>query len=172
MKREATISDDQLYRFLLTRAVEYGCCCDRCLNSSIRTAQGYVLWVLCNPSIASAVVDDATERRGWGFTDSWGYGEMRFVNTNPFRSTNPRLARIPAESVLSHNDEYLRFHAKHAALVICAWGTHATPWLAERALKVVRSVAPTYHLGLTKHGLPKHPLYLSDKIRPQHWSTQ
>jgi len=26
-----------------------------------------------------------------------------------------------------------------------------------------------YHLGLTKHGLPKHPLYISYKQKPLIW---
>lgn len=139
----------------------------------VSTIPGFVLWVLCNPSTASASVDDATERRGWAFTDLWGYEEMRFINTNPYRSTEPKLARYPDEPVLLDNDRYLRYHARRAALIICAWGTNANPRLAGRAESILRVAAGPnrlYTLGLTMNGTPKHPLYLSYKSCPTLWN--
>lgn len=164
MNRGATISRDRWHRFDLVRAVLSGCQCFRCRGGNVRERAGFVLWVLCNPSVAAIDIDDPTERRGWGFTDKWGFGEMRFVNTNPCRSTDPKLAAMPSEDILLINDSYLRKHAREAAIIVCAWGTHADQKLAERAYRNIRSVArydSIFSFGLTKHkGRPKHPLYL------------
>lgn len=172
MKREATISDDGLYRFDLRRAVEPGCVCKRCMVNS-RKYRGYVLWVLANPSTADAVADDATERRGWSFTESWGYGEMYFVNINPFRSTDPKLVQPLSLETEAMNAGYLVHHAERAAIIICAWGTHADKQLTARAVGILKRAAPEgkiYTLGLTRDGSPKHPLYLSADTPPQIWN--
>lgn len=174
MKREATISAaDGLYRYDLTRTVQAGCPCARCVEyraqpvASLRA--GYVLWVLCNPSTADAETDDATERRGWGFSNSWGYGKFVFVNTNPFRSTDPKKARVPDETVLANNDLWLIHHAQAASVVVCAWGMNADPILAARALRIIRAKAnvPVQMLALTRNGTPKHPLRLSKDLTPK-----
>ena len=83
-----------------------------------------MLFVLNNPSTAGAMVDDPTVRRAWGFTQSWGFHRMCFVNINPHRGTDPKFARIPEEEILAENDTHLRFAAAEASLVVCAWGTH------------------------------------------------
>lgn len=174
MKREATISADGLYRFDLTRSVQLGCTCTRCFQhyTAWRTtsvAAGYVLWLLCNPSTADAETDDATERRGWGFSNGWGHGKFVFVNTNPFRSTDPKKARVPDELVLLQNDLWLIHHAQAASVVVCAWGENANPVLAARALRIVRAKAnvPVTMLALTKGGWPRHPLYLPKDLTPK-----
>lgn len=178
MKREATISADGLYRYDLTRTVEPGCDCFRCaLYRSPRKSghpprPGFVLWALCNPSTADAETDDPTERRGWGFTSEWGYGCMVFCNTNPSRSTDPKQARMPDDTVIATNDLYLVHHAQTAALVVCAWGANADHGLSSRAERILRAASPTgiHHLALTNKGAPKHPLYLGAHLTPQLWT--
>lgn len=178
MKREATISADGLYRYDLTRTVQPGCECYRCsLHRSPRKSgqpnrPGFVLWVLCNPSTADAETDDPTERRGWGYTSEWGYGVMRFVNTNPTRGTDPKKARSPPELVLSSNDLHLVENARRAALIVCAWGTSADPVLTARTRRVLSLYAstPLCVLALTNNGTPKHPLYLGAHLRPTLWT--
>jgi len=176
VKREATISADGLYRLDLTRSVQPGCPCKRC--TAFRTgaaargvppSNAFVLFALCNPSKADAETDDATERRGWGFTLASGYPSFKFVNTNPYRSTDPKKALVPDELVLLQNDLYLIAHAQAASVVVCAWGENANPVLAARTLRILRakSNVPVCALALTKGGWPKHPLYLSGKLKPE-----
>lgn len=182
MKRSATISADGLYRYDLTRSVQPGCSCERC--TAFRTAaskrgvppsNSYVLWVLCNPSTADGETDDATERRGWGFTLAWGYPSFKFVNTNPSRSTDPKKARMPDEAIVVLNDLYLVTHAQAASVVVCAWGANADRILARRAEAVVRAATAgtdkVRFLALTSKGIPKHPLYLPGDLLPQIWNT-
>lgn len=175
MKREATISADGLYRFDLTRTVQAGCSCARCSEyraqpvASLRA--GYVLFVLCNPSTADAETDDATERRGWGFANSWGFGKFVFVNTNPHRSTDPKKVRPPDIQALVTNETWIGHHARYASLTVCAWGTNADATLVARTVGILRANARALHvLELTKIGVPKHPLYLKKGIVPQLWT--
>jgi len=172
MKRDAVISDDGLYRFELKRTVEPDCACKRCRMNS-RKHRGYVLWVLANPSTADASTDDATERRGWSFTESWGYAEMCFVNVNPFRSTDPKLVQPLSLEIEAMNAGYLVHHAERAAIIVCGWGAHADKRLAARTAHILKRAAPEgkiYTLGLTKDGNPKHPLYLSADSSLQFWN--
>ena len=51
---------------------------------------GHVLWVMCNPSTATATVDDPTVRRELGFARDWGFGRYVKVNAYGLRSTDPK----------------------------------------------------------------------------------
>lgn len=132
------------------------------------------MWCLCNPSTADAETDDATERRGWGFTQSWGYSNFVFVNTDPWRSTDPKAVRRTTAEAIAENDRRLIWHAERAALIICAWGTNANASLAQRAEHCLRFGARgknLHALELTKRGIPKHPLYLSGLLTPKPFQT-
>ena len=132
--------------------------------------RGIVAFVLNNPSIADDEIDDPTVKRGWQFTESWGYGHMIFVNTNPYRATIPRDALRPPEHIMQTNDQWLRYVMAHCELVVCAWGDKANPILAQRAIKVMHSLGPLHALKVTKLGNPHHPLYLPGDLQPQIWT--
>lgn len=181
MKRAATISADGLYRYDLTRSVQPGCPCARCTAfraaatvRSVPPSDGFALFVLCNPSKADAETDDHTERRGWAYTLAWGYSSFKFANTNPFRSTDPKKARMPDETIVTLNDLFLVTHAQAASVVVCAWGTNADRILARRTEAVVRAATAgtdkVRYLALTHKGIPKHPLYLAGNLLPQIWN--
>lgn len=127
-----------------------------------------VAFVMLNPSTADDTNDDPTIRRCKGFAASWGFSDLIVVNTNPMRSTNPKRTPEPTEFDLQENDEYLRRAAFWAELVVCAWGGHVNEELEERVLEVLVET-PLHHLGLTKGGKPRHPLYLPGKLEPTPW---
>ena len=58
-----------------------------------------------------------------------------------------------------------------ADLVICAWGMHGA--MGDRAAVVERMLRGCglrlYHLGLTKSGAPRHPLYLKRSLKLNLW---
>lgn len=147
--------------------------CHRCRVSVPPSQKGFVLWALCNPSKANAEVDDPTEGRGWGFTSGWGYTDMVFVNTSPVRETNPKIAaRAFIDPDAWHENEVTTIrHARAAALIICAWGANAAPYLVRQTILALQMAQkPLHYLELTKHGIPKHPLYLSGLLRPKVWN--
>jgi len=175
MIRDATISPCGSYRYDLTRQAGLDCPCVRCATLFDKPVAhlnaDFVLWVCANPSLTDAKIDDATERRGWGFTSAWGYTKMVFVNVNPYRSTDPKQTRIPGQLIIDHNEGFLIRHALEASLIICTWGTIAHKELADRVQHHLSTVAPEklHTLGLTKGGVPKHPLYLPKGSKPQLW---
>lgn len=160
MIRSAIISPCGTYRFELFREFEPEesvCLADSCM------------FALNNPSTADGQSEDATSRRGKGYCASWGYRRYYFGNTNPWRSTDPSLARMPPEDVLLENDEHLRRMARESSVVVAAWGGDANPLLASRALRVLLEVGPVHALAYTKAGVPRHPLYLKSELTPQLW---
>lgn len=152
MIRDALISPCGLYRFRLSRKM------------------GSVLFVMNNPSTADAEIDDPSVKRCIAFARAWGYPKLTVGNTNPTRSTDPSLATVPPESALMDNDLHLMSQALRADLVIVGWGDAAHPILATRALEILRSLTPVHHLGLTKAGNPRHPLYLKGDLKPTLWT--
>jgi hypothetical protein len=127
-----------------------------------------VVFVMLNPSTADDTNDDPTIRRCIGFATLWGYGRMIVVNTNPMRSTDPRVCPYPDAESMLENDAYLQLAGMQADRIVCAWGNHVHPELRLRTLEVL-SVYALYHLGLTKKEEPRHPLYLDAETQPTRW---
>jgi len=155
----AILSDDHVYRYTLQRYV-------RPPVASFR----WVGWVLCNPSTADHDVDDATVRRAWAFTQSWGYNGMYFVNTNPYRATDPTRQRMPSAQILAYNDAYLMECMTQCQLTVCGWGDGALPELVRRAALMLHACGPLHALRVTDKGNPGHPLYLPKFHKPQPWT--
>jgi len=123
-------------------------------------------FIMLNPSTADANVDDPTIRRCIGFGKAWGYGTLVVRNLYALRSTDPKALKGHPDPVGPDNDRYLA-EAVGDAVTICAWGANADP---ERARTVLADLAAAgamaFHLGLTKAGFPKHPLYLRADVHP------
>lgn len=157
----AVLSKCQVYRYTLQRY----------LKAPVASYR-WVAWVLNNPSTADHTVDDATVRRAWAFTQKWGYNSMCFVNTNPYRCTNPLKQQVPPESVLAKNDEFLISAMTQCQLTICAWGGNAKPELVRRAALILHRCGPLHALTVLGSGNPGHPLYLPSNLTPQPWTPK
>ena len=162
--RSAAVSECGLYRYSLMRRLS-----PELWHGHLKP--GIVLWVLNNPSTADGTADDATVRKCWRYTVGWGYGCMEFINTNPWRSTDPKLAQHPPEQAMAINDEWLRNATTDSVITICAWGDKANMELARRAHAVMRTLGPLYAMRVTKAGNPQHPLYLPGDTKPQIWKA-
>jgi len=55
--------------------------------------------------------------------------------------------------------------------VIAGWGTHGTHLNRGPAVEALLRTTgnPLHHLGLTKDGHPKHPLYIAYRQNPMPW---
>lgn len=132
-----------------------------------------VLFIGLNPSTATAETNDPTVRRAIGFARAWRFDRLLLGNVFAFRSTDPRGLRTVADPIGPDNDRHLLELANRAERIVCAWGVHAT--LNDRERKVVELLRDAgfehrlCHLGVTKDGHPKHPLYLSSSTRLQPW---
>jgi hypothetical protein len=150
MSHSAVFSRCRQYRYVLTRKWD--------------PALPTVLFIALNPSTADERRDDPTVRRCVSFARSWGFGRLVIANLFAFRATDPsRLADV-RDPVGPRNDVWLERLSIDADMTIAAWGIHGN--LANRASSVLPRLTKTHHLGLTKHGYPRHPLYLPGSIEP------
>ena len=153
----ARYSDCERYRYDLTRTWE--------------PSGPKALFVMLNPSTASELANDPTVARVERRARRLGFGAYRVCNLFAWRATEPRHLLAAAEPVGPNNDDVLLEACGWADQVICAWGSHGE--FGGRGVEVEsllrRTTCPLFHLGLTKRGHPKHPLYLPYAIAPTVW---
>lgn len=125
-----------------------------------------VLFVMLNPSTADGEADDPTIRKCAGFARRWRYERLEIVNLFAYRATKPRelfAADARREDIIGwENSSLVARAAREAGIIVCAWGAHAAghDFHIETVRGWLISSAPQYHLGLTAHGYPRHPLYV------------
>lgn len=133
-----------------------------------------VVFVMLNPSKADAEKNDPTIIRCMGFARGWGFAGLDVVNLYAWRATKPEMMwtaqSLSIDIIGPSNDNFLRVVARETTekrgLLVAAWGANAEP---ARVSAVAR--LPYFdrmvHLGLTKAGMPRHPLYLPSDAVPQ-----
>lgn len=156
----AVYSDCEAYRYSLTRIWE--------------PAGKRVVFVMLNPSTATEVQNDPTIHRCEQRARTLGFGGFRAVNIFALRATDPRDMKAAADPEGAHNSAALEEAALWADMLIAAWGVHGAHLdQGPRTFERLRAAGHTlYHLGLTKEGHPRHPLYLSYATKPQLWPAQ
>ena len=146
--------------------------CGRYRSTLLRTWAdgGRVAFVMLNPSVADAEHDDPTIRRCIGFAKRWGYGGLEAVNLFAWRAVHPSDMKRAEEPVGPDGDAPLVRALSRCALVVAAWGVHgAHRGRGSEVASVLRAHGSLHHLGLTKEGHPRHPLYLRRDVEPQEW---
>lgn len=130
-----------------------------------------VLFVMLNPSTATELANDPTVERCERRARSMGYGAFRVVNIFAWRATDPRDMRAADDPVGPANDAAIIGAAKWADTIVCAWGTHGAHLGRGPAVAALlwASGQSLHHLGLTRDGHPRHPLYVAYAARPQPW---
>jgi hypothetical protein len=124
----------------------------------------YVLpFVMLNPSIADAKIDDPTIRRCMGFARREGYGGIEVTNLYAFRATSPVDLWKAIDPEGPDNAQHLTDVAKAAAAygvpIVCAWGAHGGR--NNRPIAIMQAAGANLRcLGKTKGGNPRHPLYV------------
>ncbi len=161
----AVISECGRYRYWLHRRWMFG--------------QGWTVFIILNPSTADAVFDDPTIRRCINFAKDFGSMGLIVVNLFAWRATDPReLLNDKIDATGPENHAYVvracELAARHEddgmggmhipGKVICAWGAHptATPQQTKELMGWIDAAhGQAFCLGLTKSGLPRHPLYVA-----------
>jgi hypothetical protein len=145
IERGAVFSPNGVYRYSLSRVW--------------KREKGLVLFLLLNPSTADANVLDPTLRRCMSFAEAWGYGGILVGNIFALRSTDPQFLYLSRDPIGPTNDFYIKTMVELVDQVVCGWGAHGA--YMNRGEEVAKSLGVNlWCLGLTKHGYPKHPLYL------------
>ena len=96
------------------------------------------------------------------------------LNLFAFRATDPKDMMKRENLADVDNQHHILSCCSEAAFVIAAWGVNGTfaardltvrQWLSQAGIKL-------HHLGLTKEGHPKHPLYLPKTLTPIAWKCE
>jgi hypothetical protein len=139
---------------------------------------GEVCWIMLNPSTADALHDDPTIRRCVGFSKAWGFGGLVVVNLFALRATDPTRLRPVfyyqgeyMETVGPDNDAWIDRETGTAALIVAAWGNNGTIWNRGDEVRETIGADRLHHLGLTKAGQPRHPLYVRSATAPIPWAV-
>lgn len=130
-----------------------------------------LLYVMLNPSTATEVSNDPTIERCERRARALGFAALGVVNLFAFRATRPQDLKRAAEPVGALNEAAIRLAALRADQILCAWGVHGTHLDQGRRIRALLDDLdrPLMHLGLTKAGAPRHPLYVSYALQPQPW---
>lgn len=153
----AVYSPCETYRYSLTRSWD--------------PAATKVMFVMLNPSTADERQNDPTVERCEQRARRLGYGAFQVTNIFAFRATDPRQMKAAADPEGPLNLRVLTEGVRCADHIIAAWGTHGAhrdqgPRIAQM---LAATGAPLFHLGLSKHGHPRHPLYLPYRQKPEAW---
>lgn len=130
-----------------------------------------LLFVLLNPSTATEAANDPTLARCERRARAAGFGGVTVCNLFAWRATDPLALGRVADPVGAENDAVLAATAAEAGQILCGWGNHGG--LHDRGASVAaalrRQGRRLWHLGLTRAGAPRHPLYLGYDCPPQPW---
>lgn len=145
MQKDATLSEDRLYRYSLIRVWD--------------AEKPKVLFIGLNPSSADETEDDATIRRCIGFAKRWGFGAILVGNLFAIRSKDPAVLYEAKDPIGPENDVHLAKMAQEASLIVAAWGNNGG--YRNRSEEVSALFTQMKCLGVNKTGEPKHPLYVA-----------
>ncbi len=164
VSRDALISSDGLYRYWLSRFI-------KATDPDI-VLDGRVVFIMLNPSVADAMIDDATIRRCMGFAYEWRRREIMVVNAFAWRSTDPKKLLAAADPVGPENRHWIREACKKGAVHVAAWGAvgKRLRGTVEETVKILEKGGYNLKcLGVTKDGQPRHPLMMKTKAALSDW---
>jgi hypothetical protein len=150
VKATATFSDCGRYRYLLRRRWNEGPNC---------------LFIGLNPSTATADSDDATVRKCVALARTWGFSGMAMANLFAVRCRYPQILSTHRDPVGPDNDRFLLPAVKQAHTIVAMWGNHGLKSYGKLARRdqYILSLRDDWRcIGITKHGAPRHPLYVAN----------
>ncbi|APG48562.1 DUF1643 domain-containing protein [Phaeobacter porticola] len=156
----AVYSDCERYRYSLTRVWD--------------PTAARVMFVMLNPSTATEVQNDPTIERCERRARALGFGGFRATNIFAYRATDPRDMKKADDPEGPGNQGAILDGAAWADQIICAWGTHGAfrQQGNQVAAALLQADTTLFHLGLSKAGHPKHPLYIGYSQQPEIWHPE
>ena len=110
MKKDAILSEDRKYRYVLSRIWD--------------ESKPLVVIIGLNPSTADEKDDDNTIKKCINFSKNWGYGGLYMLNLFAFRATAPSDMFNASSPIGEENSKYIEKYSKLSDKVICAWGNN------------------------------------------------
>lgn len=146
VKKDALISECGKYRYWLSR--------------QWNEAAPFLFFIMLNPSTADDVENDATIRRCIGFAKRDGFGGIWVENLFSLRTSKPKELLLSADPVGPEGNTYFSRLYAVSSPVIFAWGAWQHLNGRDQAIMKMFEGCDIRHLGLTKGGHPRHPLYI------------
>lgn len=167
IRRAATFSPDNTKRYLLARW----------WYAAASESTESVHFIMLNPSIADARMDDPTVRKCMGFATRWRFNRLVITNLVPDITSRP--SALPYWSgTEKFNLDRIRDSMSTCKITVCAWG-NMTPFLRDYVaipeyVRVVREIAfdtrtDLYRIGTTAKGYPLHPSRCAYTLAPEKW---
>ena len=150
----AEFSGDRTYRFRLWRS----------WGNGIR-----LVVIGLNPSTADENKDDPTIRRCIYFARRWGFNGLEMLNLFGFRATDPKALKRHHTGALQDKNLAVvgaAIGANASDGVLAAWGNHGYGYTAPIMRMFDLAGLPVACFGMTKTGMPRHPLYQRSDARP------
>lgn len=156
MKSGAILSDCRKYRYVLWRQWGDG---------------KSLVFIGLNPSTADETNNDRTISRCIDFAKRWGYDKLVMLNLFAYRTPYPNWMKRARDPIGPDNDRWLRTYCRDAGMIIAAWGADGS--FMDRENSVCGMLRGQVHcLGITKHGHPRHPLYMRGDTRPKPYTPR
>lgn len=152
----ATFDPSRAYRYSLWRRVGEG--------------ESVCLFVMLNPSTADETQDDPTIRRCMAFAKAWGYGMLAVGNLFAYRATDPKELKGGFDPVGPGNIVAMIHLMRRSDCIVAAWGSHGRDRETPIRNMLRFGGREVNHLGLTKQGEPRHPLYVKADTELQVWA--
>lgn len=137
-----------------------------------------VCFLLHNPSVAAASVDDPTSRRCVSFANALGGSDLIIVNAATGIATDADDLAAMEDPIGPMADEALLVAAelcrRRDGILIAGWGrpkgkAATQRRMAKRFDHILGLGLPLHTLRLTASGFPEHPLYLPSSLHPRRW---
>lgn len=132
-----------------------------------------VVFVMLNPSTASELANDPTVERCERRARMMGFGGISVVNLFAFRATDPRDLKAAKAPIGPDNDAIVLETCAEAGMIIAGWGAHGGHLNRSTEMRTALAKAGhmLHHLGQTKAGEPRHPLYVAYRQLPESWTS-
>ena len=149
----ATISLCGKYRYVLWR--------------KLKSSGKRILWICLNPSVADATIDDPSLNRMISFSKRMDAAEVFVCNLFAYRTPFPKdlhkAAKRSFDVVGPCNYDHILEQVWKCTTCVAGWGAGGS--FQEQGRNVFNKIRkwhkPVMCLGKTKHGHPRHPLYVS-----------
>lgn len=148
LARYAFISNDGLYRYALIR--------------QWAPSKHVIAWLMLNPSVADAIIDDATTRVCIAISKNQGFGGVMSINLYSYRTKDPKRLGAAGDPVGPDNDAFITWVANRVDKIVVAWGNrgHEKPGRVQQVLELLHvHWAEMSMVELTGAGEPVHPLF-------------
>lgn len=166
---DAKYDPTEKYRYWLERVFICPDCNDQRTfwKCACATWKKKVVFIMLNPSTATAEVSDRTVKRCENYATDWKFRRLVVLNIFAIRSTDPAILYSDKAPIGPKNNRWIQNCTKDADLIICAWGQHGEHLGRGEAVRQMLRHKKLYYLKLGKNGIPTHPLYLDGNLKPK-----